>query len=113
MAQSPERPQELQSQTRSFHLGCGVLYITVGLVEGQLYEAFLQLGNAGSCSRVMTEAVGRLVSYALQGGLGAEGIIHHLEKLSCPSGQWEDGALYQSCMDAVAATLRDIAKPDP
>jgi len=99
------RPTDLPGVTVKASVGCGNLYIIVNCGGGEPVplETFITLGKAGGCASVMNEAIGRLISLALQHSVPLEEIVHQLEGLACPS----PGLKYKSCPDAVAQVLKD------
>ena len=102
------RPEEVHGITRLVSTGCGKLFVTMNSKDGELFEVFLSLGKSGGCAACGCEALGRLVSLALRGGIGIDSIIKHLIGLSCsaPAGFGPNKIL--SCADAVAKSLQSF-----
>jgi ribonucleoside-diphosphate reductase alpha chain len=100
------RPEVILGTTTKVTTGCGNLYITVNQDEdGNLFEVFTQMGKAGGCAASQLEAVGRLVSLALRGGIDIKVIVEQLKGIRCPSPSWDKGKKIFSCADAIARVL--------
>jgi ribonucleoside-diphosphate reductase alpha chain len=90
--------------------GCGNLYITINQGEGgDFFEVFTQMGKAGGCAGSQLEAVGRLISLALRGGVDIKVVTEQLKGIRCPSPSWVNGKKIFSCADAVARVLEKRA----
>jgi ribonucleoside-diphosphate reductase alpha chain len=90
--------------------GCGNLYITLNQDEnGHFFEVFTQMGKAGGCAASQLEAVGRLVSLALRGGIDIKVIVEQLKGIRCPSPSWDKGKKIFSCSDAISRVLEKRA----
>ena len=72
----------MQGTTTKVVTGSGDVYITVNLREGEPFEVFAVLGRAGSEERALTEAIGRVISTALQGGIPAKKLARQLRGIS-------------------------------
>jgi len=100
------RPEVILGTTTKVGTGCGNLYITVNQdEEGNFFEVFTQMGKAGGCAASQLEAVGRLVSLALRGGIDVKVIVEQLKGIRCPSPSWDKGKKIFSCADAIARVL--------
>ena len=99
------RPNELRGRTTRIKVGCGWLYCTINICE-EYKEVFLRLGKGGGCSDAWCGAVGRLITFALNGGTPIERIIHALRGMQCPSSQFHEGTRILSCPDAIAYSLQ-------
>jgi len=100
------RPEVILGTTTKVTTGCGNLYITVNQdEEGNFFEVFTQMGKAGGCAASQLEAVGRLVSLALRGGIDVKVIVEQLKGIRCPSPSWDKGKKIFSCADAIAWVL--------
>ena len=100
------RPEVVLGATSKVTTGCGNLYITVNQdEEGNFFEVFTQMGKAGGCAASQLEAVGRLVSLALRGGIDVKVIVEQLKGIRCPSPSWDKGKKIFSCADAIARVL--------
>lgn len=104
------RPEIILGTTTKVGTGCGNLYITVNQdEEGSLFEVFTQMGKAGGCAASQLEAVGRLVSLALRGGIDLKIIVEQLKGIRCPSPSWANGKKIFSCADAISRVLEKRA----
>ena len=100
------RPEVIIGTTTKVTTGCGNLYITINQdEEGNFFEIFTQMGKAGGCAASQLEAVGRLVSLALRGGIDIKVIVEQLKGIRCPSPSWANGKKIFSCADAIARVL--------
>ena len=97
-----ERPESVDGPTVKTMTGCGSLYVTLGEVEGKLFEAFAKLGKAGGCGAAQTEAISRLISLALRFGIEPEQIVKQMKGISCRHGG-PDCA--KSCADAMGLVI--------
>ncbi len=100
------RPEVIVGTTTKITTGCGNLYIILNQdEEGNFFEVFTQMGKAGGCAASQLEAVGRLISLALRGGIDLRIIIEQLKGIRCPSPSWANGKKIFSCADAIAQVL--------
>ena len=100
------RPEVILGTTTKVTTGCGNLYITINQDEaGSLFEVFTQMGKAGGCAASQLEAVGRLTSLALRGGIDIKVVVEQLKGIRCPSPSWDKGKKIFSCADAIARVL--------
>ncbi|MBD3245412.1 MAG: vitamin B12-dependent ribonucleotide reductase [Candidatus Omnitrophica bacterium] len=114
------RNEVIVGTTTKVMTGCGNLYITINQdEEGCLFEVFTQMGKAGGCAASQLEAIGRLISLALRGGIDIKVIVEQLKSIRCPSPSWANGKKIFSCADAIARVLekrafdqKQILKPD-
>lgn len=104
------RPEVITGTTTKVSTGCGNLYITINQGEaGEFFEVFTQMGKAGGCAASQLEAVGRLISLALRGGVDIKVVIEQLKGIRCPSPSWANGKKIFSCADAIARVLEKRA----
>ncbi|UCC95147.1 MAG: vitamin B12-dependent ribonucleotide reductase [Candidatus Omnitrophota bacterium] len=104
------RPEVIVGTTTKVTTGCGNLYITVNQdEEGSLFEVFTQMGKAGGCAASQLEAIGRLISLALRGGIDIKVVVEQLKGIRCPSPSWANGKKIFSCADAIARVLEKRA----
>ena len=99
------RPNDLRGVTKRVKTGCGWLYVTVNLSDNYK-EVFVRLGKSGGCATAFCGAIGRLTTFALNGGTPIERIIHALRGMQCPSSQFHEGTRILSCPDAIAWALQ-------
>lgn len=100
------RPDVIIGTTTKMNTGCGNLYVTINQgPDGEFFEVFTQMGKAGGCAASQLEAIGRLISLALRGGLDLKIVIEQLKGIRCPSPSWANGRKIFSCADAIAQVL--------
>ncbi len=100
------RPEVMGGTTTKITTGCGNLYVTINQDEqGRFFEVFTEMGKAGGCAASQLEAIGRLISLAMRGGLEIKAIIEQLKGIRCPSPNWMKGQKIFSCADAIARVL--------
>ncbi|HHO55145.1 MAG TPA: ribonucleoside-diphosphate reductase, partial [Trueperaceae bacterium] len=75
-------------------------YITVNTQDGLPTELFINSGRAGDEANADSEALGRLVSIALQYGVPAEALVHTLRGIS--------GGMYGTYQGRMVASKADI-----
>ena len=120
LAHPKPRPEVIVGTTTKITTGCGNLYVTLNQdEEGNFFEVFTQMGKAGGCAASQLEAIGRLISLALRGGIDIKVIIEQLKGIRCPSPTWANGKRIFSCADAIARVLekrlqdqKDLIKTD-
>jgi ribonucleoside-diphosphate reductase alpha chain len=104
------RPEVIVGTTTKVSTGCGNLYIILNQDEdGNFFEVFTQMGKAGGCAASQLEAIGRLISLALRGGIEIKVIVEQLKGIRCPSPSWTNGKKIFSCADAIARVLEKRA----
>jgi len=106
MSDIAERPEVAIGVTRKVVTGCGSLFVTINSKDNKPFEVFLSLGKSGGCAACGCEAIGRLTSLALRGGLGIDSVIKHLVGLSCSAPVGFGPTKVLSCADGVAKTLQ-------
>lgn len=100
------RPEVILGTTTKVTTGCGNLYVTINQSEeGEFFEVFTQMGKAGGCAASQLEAIGRLISLALRGGIDMKVVVEQLKGIRCPSPSWTNGKKIFSCADAIARVL--------
>jgi ribonucleoside-diphosphate reductase alpha chain len=108
-------PDEADGRTVKFSTGCGNAYLRVDWDENRdIIQTFVDKGSTGTCSSNQ-EAVSRLISYCLRGGLPLDGVIDQLNSVdSCPSyvGARRGGKTVSkgsACPHAIAHILKKVA----
>jgi len=77
--ESYKRPTVMAGTTRKVQTGAGAAYITVNVDDdGRPREVFLSVGKAGSDITEMGEALGRLISLAIQNGSHVADVANQL-----------------------------------
>ncbi|MHC4780799.1 MAG: TSCPD domain-containing protein, partial [Planctomycetota bacterium] len=100
------RPAVMRGMTRKIRTGCGNLYVTINEDEsGEPFEVFSWMGKAGGCAGSQTEAICRLISFALRSGGDVVPIIGQLKGISCHSTAWGEGGRILSCADAIGRAI--------
>ncbi len=96
--------------------GCGNLWLMVFTDENNdIVETFVNTGSKGGCT-ISTQAMSRLMSLALRGGISFEDVVDQLESAgSCPSYQFARGngskiSSGKSCPSAIAKALEKLQK---
>ncbi|RLC76619.1 MAG: hypothetical protein DRI61_12990 [Chloroflexi bacterium] len=110
MVKKKDRPEELKGTTYKIKTGCGNLYVTVNIDDKQVaMECFCRLGKAGGCANSQTEAIGRLISYALRIGGEIDEIVNNLIGINCHSPVMNGKKQVNSCSDAIAQVLQNVS----
>jgi ribonucleoside-diphosphate reductase alpha chain len=96
--------------------GCGNLWLMVFTDENNdIVETFINTGSKGGCT-ISTQAMSRLMSLSLRGGISFEDVVDQLESAgSCPSYQFARGngskiSSGKSCPSAIAKALDKLQK---
>ena len=79
--------------------------MTVNSVDGSPVEVFATVGKAGACDAATTEALGRLMSTALQYGVPIESIIKQLDGITCCP-VWHEARQIKSLADGIGYVLK-------
>ena len=69
------------------------------------------MGKAGGCDAALLEAVSRVVSLALRGGIDSAEIAAQLRGITCCPA-WDEGRQVLSSPDAIALVMANIREPD-
>lgn len=110
-----KRPDIINANVVKVVTGCGNMYVTVGIVDGQIYEVLTSMGKAGGCQNAMLESICRMISVARRSGIPVEEILDQIESIRCPhptSGVDSQGKPVLSCPDAVAKAIRSQVSGD-
>lgn len=101
------RPFVLSGETFRLKTEAGNLYVTVNKNEGGApIEVFIHLGKAGSTVNTLVDALGRMISIALQHGVPVYTIVNQLSYIkSGEAYEQEGGEWTTSIPDAVAYAL--------
>lgn len=101
------RPEDLYGFTRCSTTGDGKLYTTVNYDEQGIREVVTNVGRSGGTLFSLTEAIGRLISLALQYNIPVDEIAHKLIGIrgANPSGFGANQVL--SIPDAIGKVLKD------
>jgi len=82
------RPTKLSAEVYKIDTGNGTLYTTVSSTDGKPVELFLQIGKSGQVMNTLSEALGRVISIALQGGVPIKNIIKTLIGINSDRPVW-------------------------
>ncbi|MGC8764943.1 MAG: adenosylcobalamin-dependent ribonucleoside-diphosphate reductase [Brevinematia bacterium] len=106
-----ERPKALGGEIIKTKTGSGTLYTSIGFDENGLpIEIFINISKHGSEISAFSEALGRVISIALQSGVSVSRIADTLVGITGDSTTWDNGRLIKSVPDAVGKILRDYAR---
>lgn len=100
------REDVLSGKTVKLHTGCGGIYVVINSSHNTPLEVLISMGKAGGCAASQLEAIGRLISIALQAGVLIVDIVDQLRNIRCPSPCFNNGNKILSCADAVAKALQ-------
>ncbi len=101
------RTSVLNGFTEKVKTSRGSLYITVNVHDGKPIEVFANIGKSGGDISALSEAIGRLISIALQNGVDVKDIVNTLINITGAQPVWYSGRLIKSVPDAIAQVLRD------
>ena len=73
-----KRPRETYGRTSRLNTSMGTMYLTINEIDDKPVEIFVNVGKAGSDVMSMGEAIGRLVSLALQTGVPMSDVAKQL-----------------------------------
>ena len=99
------RPAKVPSETWKILTENGTAFITVGKLDGAMFEVFVTVGKAGTGVRADAEAIGRLVSLALRSDISAADVVRQLTGIKGGQPYWYKGRQILSLADAVAYVL--------
>ena len=99
-----DRPTTLLGPTTSVNTGHGKMYVTVNYDNDQVYEVLAQTGKTGKCQAADTEAMGRLISTAVQYGVAVVVITKLLLGITCCP-VWNNGKMVLSLADGIGQVL--------
>ena len=100
-------PATRQGTTTTINTGHGKMHVVVNTFEGQPVEVFATVGKAGACEAATTEALGRLVSTALQYGVPLDAVVKQLSGITCCP-LWDNGQKVNSLADAIGQVLKSV-----
>nr|WP_025209894.1 vitamin B12-dependent ribonucleotide reductase [Hippea sp. KM1] len=101
------RPVVLNGFTEKVKTSRGTLYVTINTVNDDPIEVFANIGKSGGDISALSEAIGRLISIALQNGVPVKNIVNTLISITGAQPIWSNGRLIKSVPDAIAQVLRD------
>lgn len=83
-----KRPTRLSADVFRVETGNGSLYVTISANESRPIELFLQIGKSGQILNTLSEALGRVISIALQGGVPVDNIVKTLIGINSDRPVW-------------------------
>ena len=98
------RSPKLVGSTEAMPTAHGKMYVTVNYDKDQVYEVLVLTGKTGKCNAADTEAMGRLISTALQYGVPVEVITNQLLGITCCP-VWNNGKMVLSLADGIGQVL--------
>jgi ribonucleoside-diphosphate reductase alpha chain len=104
-----DRPALLEGKTTKAISPEGDAYVTVNRLFDREYEVFITLGKSGGTANAHAEALGRLISLALQNGAGIDSVIKQLRGISSDRAIGIGPNRVLSLPDAVARALSMLA----
>ena len=111
-----KRKDVLPGKTLKAPTGCGSMYLTLNVDDGDLVECRLELGKSGSCVKNMLHVIGVLYSILLQSGMEKKLVIktvkRHLMGVSCGEPFITRGETYKSCLDWAAKKILEELKDE-
>ena len=101
-----ERPEVLEGLTWGIPTGCGILYVIINRLNGEIFEVFLKGGKSGGC--MTSQMVGKLVTVHARFGIPInDEFVLKFKGTSCHNKLQKGEA--QSCADAMAIAIeKDI-----
>jgi len=101
------RPKELTGITEKVKTSKGNLYVTVNIANDKPIELFANIGKSGGDLSALSEAIGRLISIALQNSVPVNNIVNTLDNITGSQPIWSNGKLIKSVPDAIAQVLKE------
>lgn len=106
-----KRPRLLPGYIRKTKTADGTLYTSIGMDEnGYPVELFINISKHGSQVSAFSEALGRVISIALQNGVSVHDIADTLIGITGEASVWDEGRLIKSVPDAIGKILKEFAE---
>lgn len=83
-----KRPRRLSGETFTIETGEGKMYVTINSDDRKPIEVFIEVGKSGQTTKVMSEALGRVASIALQHRVPVEEVVKTLKGLDSSNPKW-------------------------
>lgn len=100
------RPNILHGSTIKLNTGQGNLYVTINSDDRNTpVEVFANIGKSGGDTAALAEAIGRLISIALQKGVEVEEVSKTLIGITGSRPVWNEGSLIKSVPDGIGQIL--------
>ena len=100
------RPKKIPGSTEHCVSGCGTMFITTNVVNGNPYEVFVQHSDGGCHSNM--EAIGKLISLLLKEGIDKHVIYNRLSKIKCANAIKSDKSEGHSCAQIIGNQLMNV-----
>ena len=110
-AQITQRPPVLKGVTKRIETPLGRAYVTINFIDEKAFEVFVNIGRAGSDVAAFTEAIARLISLALRGGVAVEEITDQLIGIGGATAIGFGENRVMSVPDAIGKALRNGYQP--
>jgi len=104
-----DRPEVLDGQTWKVPTGHGNMYVNLSFHENRLVELFANVGKSGASTNAQIEALGRVISTALQHGVPAPDLAKQLRGINSDKPVYHKGRLIRSTPDAIAWVLDQVS----
>ena len=104
-----DRPEVLEGQTWKVPTGHGNMYVNLSFHEGRVVELFANIGKSGASTNAQIEALGRVISMALQHGVPASDIAKQLRGINSDKPVYHNQRLIRSAPDAIAWVLDQVS----
>lgn len=104
-AKKEERPDVVDGKIIRVPTVLGKMYITVGIVDGKLFEVFVNLNTGGTNAAADAEALGRMISLALRTKISVVEIVKQLKGIGAGQATFHKGRAITSIPDAIAFVL--------
>jgi ribonucleoside-diphosphate reductase alpha chain len=106
-AKERPRPDVLHGVTQRIDTGYGKMYVNINEdEEGNPFELFATIGNSGGFTNSFTEALAKVISYALRSGVDPREIADDLQGIRSPKVAWDKGEQINSIPDAIGTAMR-------
>ncbi len=83
-----KRPNKISGNIYKVETGNGKMYVTIGEYSGKPVEVFIQIGKSGQIMNTFSEALGRIISLALQNGVPVDEITEKLIGINSDKTVW-------------------------
>jgi ribonucleoside-diphosphate reductase alpha chain len=83
-----KRPSKLPGQVYTIETGNGKLYVTITSHNNRPIEIFMSMGKSGQLFNVFGEALGRVISIALQHGVPLDSVIKTMKGIYSERATW-------------------------
>ncbi len=101
------RPKAISGQIVKTKTGSGTLYTSIGLDETEMpVELFINISKHGSEISAFSEALGRVISIALQHNVPVESLAETIIGIIGDKPTWDNGKLIKSIPDAIGRILK-------